>query len=911
MSRLLGWVARNPRAVLLATTALTLLAAMGIVDPRSGELRLWVDPSINRLLPGDAPDVRFYERVRELFGNDEIVLAALEAPDVFEPDVLRRLARISRRLEAIEGVDRVLSLATALDVRGVDGELLIEGFLDPLPTTREQAEAVRGALARNPLYADLLVTPDARAAAILVYFREISDRELVARGVDREIAAVLDEERGDLVARVTGTPIVKMALNRALLGDLVRTLPLVFAASALVLLVAFRSVMGVLVPMATIVVALIWTLGFAAWIGWSLNLVTSIVPPLVVTVGFAYAIHVVSEYEVVLRRRAGTQPDRRAVMEEALGDVGMPVAICGLTTVAGFLSLGVNDLPAVREFGLLAVVGVICAALASLSFAPALFSLFGARRPGAGGWLDRPLAWAAGRLAELDLRHRRAVLGAGVLALAVAAVGIGHIRVGTEYVENFPADAAVRQDYEAIARLFRGSEPFYVVLESSVPEAFLDPEHLAVVRDLQVWLEAQPEIAATTSLVDYLMLLNRELADGDPDAYALPTSKNATKQIFLFGSNDEAWSFVDRGFQTVNVLVRARAPSSAAVSDLVERVEARLAELPDYVQATATGDIVLLNRTLDDIVRGQAESLGLALLVIYVILSVMFTSPRIGLLALFPNVLPIAVYFGALGFSGVTLNPSTSLIACIALGIAVDDTVHYLARFNAEAKRLADERAATRETLRDIIRPATVTSLGLCLGFLVLLTSDLRSQADFGVLAAFTLAVAWLVDVTVTPALASGARIVTLWDVLTLDLGRSPQETIPLFEGLSLRQARTFALLSKVETVPAGDRLIREGEEGDEMFLILEGTLVASVTRDGRRTVLARMSRGHVVGEVALFHRKRSADVDVESDARLLRFGEQDLARVRRRRPRIAATILYNLNRIQARRLVENTRRID
>ena len=260
--------------------------------------------------------------------------------------------------------------------------------------------------------------------------------------------------------------------------------------------------------------------------------------------------------------------------------------------------------------------------------------------------------------------------------------------------------------------------------------------------------------------------------------------------------------------------------------------------------------------------------------------------------------------------AGLPLDPSSSVIACIALGIAVDDTVHYRARFNVDARRLADERKATYEALRDVMRPVTFTTLGLCLGFLVLLSSELRSQAEFGALAAFTLAAAWLVDVTVTPALCSGVRIVTLWDTLGLDLGQAPHETIPLFSGLTQRQARVFALMCRLENLEAGGRLVTEGEEGDEMFLILDGTLVASVRRDGDRRILSRMTRGNVVGEVALFAMKRSADVDAETDTRLLRIGEGDLARLRRRYPRIAATVYRNLNRVQAERILQNTERM-
>jgi len=913
LNPLLHAIVRHPGVTLAATLALALAAGAGIVDPRSGELRLWVDPSVNRLLPQDSEDVRFYEHVRRLFGNDEIVLVALEAPDVLEPDVLRRIERVSRRLAALPGVDRVLSLATALDVRGVDGDLAVEPFLEPMPRTRAEARAVRERVEANPIYRDLLLSGDGRAAAFLVYFREIPDRELLARGIDREIAAILaEEEAPGIELHATGTPLVKVALNRTLLADLLRTLPLVFVAAAAVLAVGFRSLSGVAVPLLTIAVALVWTLGLTAWSGWSLNLVTAIVPPLVVTVGFAYAIHVMAEYDAVLRRRAAGAPivHRTPLVRQALGEVGIPVVITGITTAAGFLSVAVNDMAAIREFGYLAVVGVAAAVLASLTFAPALLCLVGSRRRPRSGLLDAPLDAAAGRLADFDVRRRRLVLGGGLVVLALSVAGATRIEVGTEYVENFPRDSEVRRDHAAVAELFRGSEPFYVVLESSVPGAFLDPDHLALVEDLQAWLGTQPEIASTTSFVDYLKLLHREMSDGDPAAFAIPPTRSMTRQIFLFGSSDEAWSFVDRSFQTVNILVRARAPDSASVSDLVARVEARLDALPDHVKGTATGDIVLLNRVLDAIVRGQAESLVVALVVIYLILAAMFTSARVGLFALFPNVLPIAIYFGALGLSGITLNPSTSLIACIALGIAVDDTVHYLARFNTDAKRLADERKATAKALREVIRPVTFTTLGLVLGFLCLVQSDLRSQAEFGVLAAFTLAVAWAVDVTVTPALCAGVRIVTLWDVLTLDLGRAPHRTIPLFDGLSARQARIFALLSSLETVRAGERLITEGEEGDEMFLVVEGALAASVTRNGERHELSRMGRGDVVGEVALFSARRSADVDAVTDVRLLRFGESDLHRVRRRYPRIAATVFLNLNKVQAARIVENTRRI-
>ncbi len=200
----------------------------------------------------------------------------------------------------------------------------------------------------------------------------------------------------------------------------------------------------------------------------------------------------------------------------------------------------------------------------------------------------------------------------------------------------------------------------------------------------------------------------------------------------------------------------------------------------------------------------------------------------------------------------------------LALGIAVDDTIHFFARFNSEAKRAADERKGVQGALRALIRPVTFTTIGLVLGFGVLTFSELGSQVQFGLLSALTIAVAWLVDVTLSPALCSGVRIVTLWDVLRLDLGEAPHKEIPLFQDLSLRQTRIFALMADIRRMQAGERLVTEGEAGNDMFVIVDGTLRAWVERDGAEVELSTMPRGSVVGEVAYFASKRTANVDAE-----------------------------------------------
>jgi predicted exporter len=323
-----------------------------------------------------------------------------------------------------------------------------------------------------------------------------------------------------------------------------------------------------------------------------------------------------------------------------------------------------------------------------------------------------------------------------------------------------------------------------------------------------------------------------------------------------------------------------------------------------------TGQPIAFQRLADALVEAQLESLVFALLVAYAILSLLFLSPRAGLRALAPNVIPVACYFGVVGVSGIPLNVATSFVAPLTLGFALNDTLHYFARFAVEARRLADEEAATVRALVTVGRPMTYTTLAICAAFLVLLGSDLENLRWVGITASATLALAWLCDFTLTPALCVGLRVVTLWDTLTLDLGPAPQRSMPLLQGLSTPQCRIVAQLASLRTVPAGQPLLRSGAEGREMFLVIDGVLEARLETPTGWELLRRMGRGELVGEVGFYTRKHSAEVVVVERARLLRLTEKTFDRLNRRSPGVAAILYRNLSRIMAGRLADTTERV-
>jgi predicted RND superfamily exporter protein/CRP-like cAMP-binding protein len=912
IGRYAGFVDRRARLVLAITVLSAIFSITRIVDFETLTPRLVFDSSMESLLPEKDEERVFYSRVRRIFGSDETLLLALHQEDgVFDVETLSAVERLTERIEELDGVHHVVSLANAPLMRSADGDLEIAPLWEQLPEDAAGLAALREEALASPLLAGTFVSEDARSTALLVYLMDIGEAEFTALGLDYQLRDLAAEELPGAEAWLAGGAHVRAETTRFVLSDLAFMIPGVVLLMATIAFFSFRSVRGVLVPLTTVGVAVFWTMAIAVELTPSLNLVTVAVPNIILVIGFAYAVHVLNSYTFALQepevRSGALTPARRG-----LESVALPTLLTGATTGAGFIALMTSPLEAIQQFGLLSAIGVLCTMVAALTYAPALLALLpvppeeSEAAVGAGDRVDRLLR----ALGRFNVRRRGAIMLAALAIAAVSVVGMLRIELNTSMIENFSPDARVRRDFEAINANLGGAGQVQVVLELAEREGWKEPTNLAVLEEIQGWLLEQPEVGHVMSLLDYVKLINRGFHEDRADYYAIPASKVLVSQLLFFGGSDEVERFVDSQYRVAILAVRSRVVDSAKVALLVKRIEDRLERLPEYISGRVTGGSVLVARTNDDIAYGQATSLISAFFIIYVILAMLFTSLRVGMVALVPNALPVLVYFGVLGWAGISLNAVTGLVACLVLGIAVDDTIHFFAHFNIAAKRLASEERGAEEALVHVGRPITYTTVALCLGFLVLVFSSLQNQVEFGALAAFTLAVAWLIDLSLTPAIASRLRIVTLWDALTLDLGEHPEEAIRLFHGLSKTQARLAALMTEIVEVPAGRRLMTAGEKSDGMYVIIDGVLRASIERGGEVVPLNEHRRGDVIGEVGLFEGERTADVDCETDARLLRLDEDNLARLRRRYPRIGVQLYRNLSQILARRLNAATSRV-
>ncbi|HTO68332.1 MAG TPA: MMPL family transporter [Myxococcota bacterium] len=911
MNRLLRLLAGHPWVVLGLALVLSALTLPSVYDFRRGESRLRFDGSYDHLTRDESGPLQ--RETRRIFGSDETVIVGLLADDVFRPEPLASVLRISQRIRALPEVHHVSSLATVPVPRADparDGLVLDPLLVRPLTDPGELAELRRAALA-SPLLAGRVVSRDGRLAAVVVELANLPDRELLARDVAGHVARIAREEARGVAVEITGTQYLKSAAPALAAADLRQRLPLALFGVLAVLTFAFKTARGMLLPLVTLALAQLWTFALMGALGRPLSGATLSLPLVLMVLSLVFPVIVIAAYYDELRGA----PDRPAAdsMVRALRRVGLPMGLSALTTVASLLAAVVTPVSALREFAGLGLVGLLVAFVASVTVTPAMLLAFGRPSGFARGPAAAPpdrytrIAAATGRFV---VRRPRRVIVAFSILFAVSLVAALRVRSSTDVPHAFPRGDVSRTDFDALNRRLDGVGSFRVVVDGGQRDAFLAPANLRALEELETWLAAQPEIGGAVSLVDWLKTLHQAAEDGAAEAFSVPGDARLAATLFALGRGDEQNTLVDAACQRADVVVRTRAVATGDIRALAERIDARLAKLPANLHGIVTGQPIAFQQLTDSVVAAQLHSLVLGLGVAYAILSILFLSPWAGLRALAPSAVTIAACFGFLGAANAPLSLATSVAPPIALGFALNGTILYFARFSSEARRLADEEAAAGRSLIAAGRPLTFAMLALGLGFAVLALSPIGELRWLGLTTAAALGAAWLANFLLAPAVCSDMQVVTLWDTLSLDLGTNPHRAFPLLLGMTNAQCRIVAQHGTLRRVPAGQPLLRSGVEGREMFLVIDGELEASIETPKGREVLNTLRRGDLVGEVGYYTRKHSAELEVVQSARLLRLTERGLSRLERRAPRISALLYRNLSRILATRVADTTARI-
>ena len=907
MESLYRLIIRRPWPILTVISLLTLFFAY-----QARHIR--IDSSLDSLLPDNDSERQYYNDVVRLFGSENVAVIGVLADNIYTPQTLRKIQRLTDEFRKISEVKTAFSLTNAPDiiakVIGEEQELLVP----TIPATVEEAAAIKEKVATQPIYYKNLVAADGRAAAINIFFVEsITDNEFVRRGVDEKIQAIIDQAQGPEQIYYTGLPHFKAVSARAMVEDLSYLLPVALILIVVVLFFCLRSVQGVILPALTVIVSVTWTLGFMVLGGSRLSLGTLSLPPMLLVLGVAYALHVVAEYYEL------AQPGRpkEEVLLETLRSMNTPVLMATLTTVLGFLSLFTNNIHSIREMGIYSAIGITTAFLLSTILIPAALALM--PLPSRHQETYSPRLTAALRtITQFIIRHRTAVIIGSALIALLAMLPIPSIQIGSNFLSLFRASHPVRQATEVMNHALGGSMAFYVAIDGNENDLMRKEDTLKRIKALQTYINSLPGVDKTVSFVDFCELVDQGIQTASTEDGTPPPAPGATAsfwgdqakldgvmQMFML-SPTLIMSVVDHPwYSRSNIQVRTSFTHPREIADAVQKIHIFADEhFPPEITVHPTGTLILNTRTASGLISGQIQSLTLTAGVIFIIMTVMFLSFRVGIIAMIPNLFPILAFFGLMGATGATLSIGTNTIAAIVLGLAVDDTIHIMSRLSAEARRTSDQQEALLRSLCTVGKPTLYYSLLVFLGFLSFGLSTFVPIQEFGLLSATTIAFGVLAELALLPALLTTTPVITLWDLLYVKLGQDPHKTIPLFAGLRPLQAKIVTLMGELKSFPKGQPIVRQGDLGNEMYVVINGTADVLMHSSEQFRKLGSVERGDVFGEMGLLrHHERMADVVATQDIEVLAVNERFLERLKRRYPRIATEIFFNISKILSDRL--------
>lgn len=700
---------------------------------------------------------RYRERIRE-FANDETVIVIYREDNLFAETSLARLEDAVDEIKAFPLVRRIDSLLNAQHTYGKADTLHIDKYAGEALKSPENARQVLQNIQADPMYADLLVSGDGRHAAVMIELEPVD--ELAGETVpplvnDIMVAFEKNGFRREHLYRVgfTSTMADVVSQTEYNIGHL---FPYSCAVLLLIVYVMFHRFWPVFVTAGVSFIGVVWTYGFAVILDPKISVFISITPSVIMIVATSDIVHLCSAYLLELAR--GREKEDAILVSGT--EVGTACFWTSVTTFIGFVSLSFVPVPVFRQLGVVLGFGVAVSLILAMTLTPILFSIM--KRPDAHTFnASRVQKTVGGVLAWIEhrvLRFPKAVVAVFVVVIALSVFGSSRINIDTDFYKRFTEDSRTRMDEAHYHRHFAGANFLEIFIDAPDNDGILDPEVYSKIVRFQAGVENLPEVDDALSLVNLIGTIDREMnPEYSPNKMTAWTRPLLAQYLLLFESSggEDLDRVLDFDRKTVRMNVRL-AENGTQFTFAAGNKVGRIADdvFGDSAKAEISGLMYLLGGFVDDVVSGQRRGLVFAFFTIMTMMIVVFKSFKIGLLSMFPNVLPLLFLGGWLGLFWDAVDSDTIIIGMVAIGIGVDDTIHFLSRLRFESAHAANPDEALKGALHFSGRAMVTTTVILSAGFLPFALSDYFSVGIFGTLLPMTLIVAVLGDILLAPAMA-------------------------------------------------------------------------------------------------------------------------------------------------------------
>jgi len=711
-----------------------------------------IEPDVKASLPADMQSRLDNDKIDDLFGGTEMLMVLLRTDDVLNTETLKRTKTLSKKLNRIKGVDKVLSLFDLKHIRSDDGAMIVDPAVRRIPRDDAQREVLRREIIENDMVYGSVVSEDFTLTAVIAVLKDdVSESELIP-----QVEALIEAVPGDEETVIGGLPYTRFNITYYIQKDMSRLMPIGILIMLGFLFSCFRQARGVLLPFAVVIMSILFSMGLVPLLGWKIQTITVILPIFLIAVANDYGIHMIAKYQE--DNVPGNTFSKGDLARRMFQQLGRPILLTGLTTMAGMLCLlGHIMLPA-KQLGILSAIGIVYALLVSLLFIPAVTSLLPKSKPvlsgleghnGKGHILER-LLWFFGRLVS---ERPKTVIVAAILLAALSLVGVFRVVVDTDPNAYFSKGHKLLRASQLIDENLGGSQTVSVVFKGDIKDATL----MKKIDDTEHKLEAMDEVGLTTSVARIIRQMSRALNDSTDAMFdEIPDTRNAVAQYFeLYAMSGDAEDFekmVDFPYEHALVTARINQTKTSVVTRVIEQIQTWFEGDADVLLVGGFG--VVLADLAKAMVHGQVLSLSLAVLIVAVLMMLLFRSVAAGLISAVPLAASMMILFGLMGVFGIELNVATAMLSSIMIGVGIDYTIHFLWRYREERQNGLAPQPAVMRTLTTVGRGIVFNALSVIVGFVALLWSGFMPVRFFGFLVVVSIAACLIGALVLIPALA-------------------------------------------------------------------------------------------------------------------------------------------------------------
>jgi len=729
-------IIRYRKAVIAITLVLTVFFGYFIKDIK-------VNSDILSSLPKNDKTAILFNRIGTQYGGNSIAMIAIETDNIFKKETLEQIRQITDSIKTLQGIGSVTSLTDVIDIKSSEEGIEIGKLVDPnnLPKTPGQLDSLKKYIFSKDMYKGNLISEDATATLVVAKIIEGSDKEKVTNLIKSKIQNI------QLPKTVTlyygGQPFLMNELARIIFHDMALLGPIAFLIIALIILLNFRSARGLILPLLTVTIAIIWTLGIISLLHYELTLITSIIPVILLAVGSGWPIHIIN------RINKETDADRKSALVKALLYVALPVSLAAIAAMIGFLTFVFGSyLTMIQQFGIFSALGIFIALLLSLSFVPALVASIKSKnntkelkeKSIKKSFLDNLLKTNMGFIQK----HPAYIIILWVFVIIISIIGTTRIQHKASMIDFFKKESDVQKTEKLMNSKFSGTMPVYVAVKGNVQS----PEVLNVMREIQEHMKKNQYIKQTQSVADLIEEMNNAMGEGKK----IPKEQAKIEQLWFLLDGQEIMKQLVNDSLTEGII-------QANMSNSDFNVQSQFSEdLNSYIKQFKSNNIevsgmpAIYNRLDQSIVKTQRQSLILAIILAFTLVALMFKSVKKGLYSIIPMTISVLVLFGFMGWSGIPLDIATVLVSSIAVGVG-DYAIHIISGFNFYYKLEPDVNTSLGKSVQISGRAVIVNVLSVSAGFLVLSLSSLVPLQRFGIIIAVAMISSGLAAITLLPVI--------------------------------------------------------------------------------------------------------------------------------------------------------------